>query len=190
MNQNNSNFLGKVRLAALSHWGIIILVLSFNAAAEPQQYYYDDGNQRTIKLQPNLVADFSGNTLPQSRSTESVQTKPFVTIQQNTSLVSRTAGSVANQSPVFREGDSPAGRLMALPGGVIVNFKPDWTEDQIHQWATAHGYLIEQKLNILGNWYIIHTAPGLISLQTANDIQESGEVITATPNWWKQTVTR
>ncbi|MGZ4954153.1 MAG: hypothetical protein ACXV8Q_03490 [Methylobacter sp.] len=196
MNQNNSNFLGKARLTTLSHWGvniftgIIIATLSFNVAAEPPLHYYDDGNQRTIKLQPSLVADFSTNTSPQIRSTESVETKPFVTLQQNTSPVSRTAGSVANQSPVFREGDSPAGRLMALPGGVIVNFKPDWTDDQIQLWAKAHGYLIEQKLNILGNWYVIHTAPGLVSLQTANDIQESGEVITATPNWWKQTVTR
>ncbi|MGZ5052383.1 MAG: hypothetical protein ACXWF8_02510 [Methylobacter sp.] len=191
MNQNK-----KARLSTLSHWGvsmfagIIIATLSFNAIAD-NLYYYDAGNQRTIKIDPSLTANFSTNTSsPQVRSTESVQTQPFVTIQKITSPVSKTAGSVSNQSPVFREGDSPSGRLMALPGGVIVNFKPDWTDDQINSWATAHGYRIEQKLNIQGNWYIIHTEPGLISLQTANDIQESGEVITASPNWWKQTATR
>lgn len=195
MNQNKSNFLRVARFTTLSHWGvsifagIIIAAFSFNAIAE-NLYYYDAGNQHTIKIEPSLVANFSTHASTQVRSTESGQTKPFVTIQKNTSLSSRAAGSVTNQSPVFREGDSPAGRLMALPGGVIVNFKPDWTDDQIHLWATAHGYLIEQKLNIQGNWYIIHTEPGLISLQTANEIQESGEVISASPNWWKQTAAR
>ncbi len=187
MNHNNCNAR---RWATNTSIGIIIAALSFNVAAETM-HYYDDGSRRTIKLQPNLAAEFTANpSSAQARSTENTNTKPFVTIHKKTSIISRTAGSVANQSPVFREGDSPAGRLMALPGGVIVNFKPDWTDDQVRLWTKAHGYFIKQKLNIQGNWYIIDTPPGLVSLQTANKIQETGEVVSASPNWWKQTVAR
>lgn len=197
MNHNNSNFTCTVRPTALSRWsintsiGILIATLSFNVTAETTTHYYDGNTQHAIKLQPNLVAEFASNASAQARSTENANTKrPFVTIRKNVPLASRAAGSATSQSPVFREGDSPAGRLMALPGGVIVNFKPDWTDDQIQLWAKTHSYVIKQKLNILGNWYVIDTPPGLISLQTANDIHETGEVLSASPNWWKQTVTR
>lgn len=197
MNHNNCNPANNVRFTTLFRWAantsisLIIAALSFNVAAETM-HYYDEGSQRTIKLQPGLVAEFAANApaQKQARSTGSTNSKAFVTIRKNTSPTSRAAGSKTNQSPVFREGDSPAGRLMALPGGVIVNFKPDWTDDQVRLWTTAHGYLIKQKLNILGNWYIIDSPPGLASLQTANEIQETGEVVSASPNWWKQTVTR
>ncbi len=197
MNHNNRNFPCNARLTALFRWGIntsigiLIATLSFNVNAETTTHYYDGSTQHTIKLQPNLVAEFASNASAQTRSTENANAKrPFVTIRKNAPLASRATGSAASQSPVFREGNSPAGRLMALPGGVIVNFKPDWTDDQVHLWAKAHSYVIKQKLNILGNWYIIDTPPGLISLQTANDIHETGEVISASPNWWKQTATR
>lgn len=186
MNHNNRNVH---RWTTNTSIGVIIAILSFNVTAETM-HYYDNGNQRSIQLQPSLVAEFAGSTSAQTRSTENTIIKPFVSIHKNTSPTRRTAGSTANQSPVFREGDSPAGRLMALPGGVIVNFKPDWTDEQVRLWTKTHDYLIKQKLNILGNWYIIDTPPGLVSLQAANDIQETGEVVSASPNWWKETANR
>lgn len=165
--------------------GLAFSALAFASAAQTF-YYYDGGIQRTITPQPNLVARFSTPGATGIRSTESSTNVPFVTINTNGSARSIDA----NSSPVYREGGSAAGRLLALPGGVIVNFKPDWSDAQIRAWAATKGYMLGQRLNILGNWYVLSTAAGQIALDIANAIQESGEVVSVIPNWWKETVTR
>ncbi|MEI8157941.1 MAG: hypothetical protein WCH60_13840 [Burkholderiales bacterium] len=191
MTKFNHNTTGIARLAAMARLipkvsiGLALSALVITSAAQTS-YYYDGGIQRTITPQPNLVAKLTTPATTGTRSTESSANAPFVTI--NTSGSSRSID--ANSSPVYREGGSAAGRLLALPGGVIVNFKPDWSDAQIQAWAATKGYMLGQRLNILGNWYVLPTAAGQIALDIANAIQESGEVVSASPNWWKETVTR
>lgn len=100
-------------------------------------------------------------------------------------IATRSAVAPAAVTPLFREGDSPAGRLMGLPGGIIVQFHPHWSVTQIAQWLTAHGLPLGERLEIQGHWYSIPTPAGMIALETANQLYESGDVINATPNWWK-----
>lgn len=100
-------------------------------------------------------------------------------------IATRSAVAPAAVTPLFREGDSPAGRLMGLPGGIIVQFHPHWSVTQIAQWLTAHGLPLGERLAIQGHWYSIPTPAGMIALETANQLHESGDVISATPNWWK-----
>ena len=100
-------------------------------------------------------------------------------------IATRSAVAPAAVTPLFREGDSPAGRLMGLPGGIIVQFHPHWSVTQIAQWLTAHGLPLGERLEIQGHWYSIPTPAGMIALETANQLHESGDVISATPNWWK-----
>jgi hypothetical protein len=92
----------------------------------------------------------------------------------------------ARVSPVFREGGSPLGRLMALPGGVVVELRPGWDAPRVSLWAAEHGLAVDQRLALRGNWYVLKTAPGLEALRVANQLQESGEVVSASPNWWRQ----
>lgn len=105
-------------------------------------------------------------------------------------IATRSAVAPAAVTPLFREGDSPAGRLMGLPGGIIVQFHPHWSVTQIAQWLTAHGLPLGERLAIQGHWYSIPTPAGMIALETANQLHESGDVISAAPNWWKAMATR
>jgi len=105
-------------------------------------------------------------------------------------IATRSAVAPAAVTPLFREGDSPAGRLMGLPGGIIVQFHPHWSVTQIAQWLTAHGLPLGERLEIQGHWYSIPTPAGMIALETANQLHESGDVISAAPNWWKAMATR
>lgn len=168
-------------------------------SALAQAHYYDGGQTRRVTLQPDLRADF---TRGDQRRTALAAPAGAVALQGvGDSLVrivrvppgaerSGTPAAPAAGSAVYREGDSPAGRLMALPGGVMVKFKPDWNRAQIDAWVAGRGLKIERQLAMQGNWFLLATPAGDASLNTANAIFESGEVLAASPNWWKQTVTR
>jgi hypothetical protein len=60
---------------------------------------------------------------------------------------------------------------------------------QVKAWVAARGFALGQKMNLPGNWYLVTTPPGAASLTAANAMQESGAVLSATPNWWKQAST-
>jgi len=100
------------------------------------------------------------------------------------SLFTRTTRSLTQ---VFVLGQSVSGRLMALPGGVLVKFKPDWTREQVDAWVASRGFAKARAMDFGKNWFRIDTLPGVASLSAANAIFESGEVLAASPNWWMQT---
>ena len=79
---------------------------------------------------------------------------------------------------VFRDG----GVRMTLPGGVIANFPKGWERARIDEWMSQRGVSSYRKVRG-GNTWMIDTEPGLPSLEFANRLHESGEVIYASPNW-------
>ncbi len=160
-------------------------------AAQDSVTYFDGATQRTVTQDPQWVAYFSSPasaTTSVSRAAADGVT-PFVTLHRTSDIQPRTA-TTGRASPVYREGDSPAGRLMALPGGVLVQFKPDWTDSQVREWALGKGLGLGQKLNIRGQWWVVNSEAGAASLELANALHASGSVLSASPNWWKQTMTR
>lgn len=160
-------------------------------------YFYDGGKKIMINADPALVAEFCGpgaesavkKANPAAEELTAGVGGPRLFKAPATSFKPRTATGTAT-SPVFRIGTSPGGRLMALPGGMVVTFKPEWTDAQVREWATSKGLEVQQRLEITGNWYVLRTEPGVASLTAANALFESGAVVAASPNWWKQTVTR
>lgn len=170
----------------------ILLALLGNAgAAPPASHYHDGGTRRNITLETGWVAllttPYDANQ-PQTRST-TVPVEPLVMLQRAGQPVARTTAQ-GQTSPVYREGTSPAGRLMALPGGVVVKLDPTWTESQAHAWATTRRLKITRRLRPDAHWYLIASEPGDAALALANELHASGEVLAATPNWWKQTQPR
>lgn len=186
----------KTMRAAVAALTFCALFVPAASAAEAGHYYYDGGQRRALLLDETLLAEF-GKTpnavktaLPGTRA---AKIKGGVTIYHVSAVAAKTVLDVAPQaavSPVFREGGSPAGRLMALPGGVLVNFKADWSAEQVNAWAAAKELMVGKKLDIGQNWYVIKSSPGQAALDLANTIQQSGEVVSATPNWWKEVSTR
>jgi len=182
--------LSFLRLAALA---LAASAVATGALAATTAHYFDGDTQRTITLDTSLVAvitQIPETGSAQARSVgEGASPAPLVQLQPaNQSVAKGAAGT--HISPVYREGNSPAGRLMALPGGVVVKFNPDWTDAQVRAWAQAKGLTVTQRLGTTGNWYLIATAPGSAALELANSLKAGGEVVAAMPNWWKQTAAR
>ena len=173
---------------------LCVATTSFGASAQtPQHHYYDGDQLRTITLDARWVADVNAaNSQQQARgagaSGAAGAPAHLITLRPADAPVPKQASGAT--SPVYREGGSLAGRAMALPGGVVVKLNPNWSDPQARAWAAAKGLTVEQRLNILGNWYVLQTAPGQAALELANALHQSGEVLSATPNWWKQTHSR
>ncbi|MBX7099099.1 MAG: hypothetical protein K1X89_15420 [Myxococcaceae bacterium] len=158
-------------------------------------YFYEDGVKRQVTPVPDLVValDPGAQTALKTElpKAEAVRAAGHTTLlrappSEAAQALGKLRASNVKVSQVYREGTSPAGRLMALPGGVVVQLKPEWTEAQVAAWAAERKLPLEQHLPITGNWYVVSTPAGEASLATANALQESGTVVSATPNWWKE----
>ena len=191
MNPTPTHWARTIQATALA----ALAVLGTQAAwAASSAHYFDGTNQRTITLDPKWVAVI---TPPPQQSSANGQAAPrvasgaaapLVVLQPSSQPMARTTGT--QTSPVYREGNSPAGRLMALPGGVLVKLAPEWTDAQVRAWMDVKGLTVRQRMNIAGHWYVVESPAGNASLELANALQQSGEVLSASPNWWKQTTTR
>lgn len=169
----------------------LFLVMGITSTAGAANlYYYNGSSQQRIAPEPSQVAEFAPYSQGSAaRSAGPAQAWKFINLRLASDALA-AGGTGAKTSPVFREGDSPAGRLMALPGGIIIQFKPSWSDSQVAAWLAAKGLSVEQRLAIRGNWYVIKTAAGMAALELANAIHESGEVVSSAPNWWKATSPR
>lgn len=165
------------------------------AGAADTAYYYDGPRKVALETQPELLAEFGRGRSTAQAAGASAQRVAGDSLVRVVRVASAAAALAAAQdsatgparSPVFRQGGSAAGRLMALPGGVLVKFKPDWGPAQIDAWLAARGLPAGQPLAIGPAWRLVPTAAGQAALATANALHESGEVLSASPNWWTQT---
>ena len=175
---------------------VVVCSLLVIPAAAGGYYWYDSGVKKPLYMDNELVAEFGAGSLGESAVERAEPGASRIRAGGGASVFRvGSAGAVMQKSaslkpgaavsPVFREGGNPGGRMMSLPGNVIVFFKTDWTEQDVKGWAAAKKLEIVSKLDVGGNAYVLKTGPGLESLNTANMIQESGEVEAATPNWWK-----
>lgn len=171
-----------------------------------QSYTWYDGTQaQTIWLNPNVVAEFN-QSVQNSQVTKGVDAKaqmlPLKQSQRGIRLWQvKTPASTAvkgfaisnpvgKYSPVFHDSASNSGAMRALPGNIIVYLNPQWDAATTNSWIAAHKLELVKKLEIGSNIFVFKTAPGLDSLNIANALYQSGEVIAAFPDWWKESFTR
>jgi hypothetical protein len=174
------------------------------AALATSYTWYDGSGEHTAWLNPALLAEFGAPSQGESavkRASPAAVAEPgsrgIVHIwrfdgdgAEQALRQARAVNPAGKYSPVFSDGAEDGGRKRALPGGVIVYFKPDWTESQIGAWTASQGLSIASKLEIGPNIYVLQTAPGFAALETANRIHQSGAVVSAEPNWWVEVHTR
>ena len=176
------------------------------AASLSQAYTWYDGNSaQQVWLNPNLLAEFN----PSARGESAVKSvspgaAPLTTKRARTGVRLWRLNNNGNAtvrsltvtyprgaySPVFHDSSSAGGRMRALPGNIIVYFNPLWDAATVSNWIAAHKLEVVRKLEIGTNVYVIKTAPGLDALNTANSLYLSGEVVSASPNWWEEMATR
>jgi hypothetical protein len=167
-------------------------------ASMSQYSWYDGLRERKVWLNPSLVVEFypidknirfkriAGGQL---RVVEDTSPSLRIWKVENTTLDLtlrdlRNSPSMGQISPMFQDLPDSVGIKRALPGGVIVWFNSNWSDAQVMEWSQEQGLSIVKKIDIGPQVYLIETAAGLASLETANRINQSGEVESATPNWW------
>jgi hypothetical protein len=95
-------------------------------------------------------------------------------------------------SPVLHEGPSETLPIRALPGGVLVTFKPDWDRPRIEGWLTSKSLQLDSGEPVVAeaNMWLVQTVPGLPALLVANELKKTGELVDVVPNFWRQNAAR
>lgn len=161
----------RARLASIRPCLLALAILVSCASAQAQQRYWYDGDQRrALWAEGSVVADFSEHSAEKSRVI-----KPATLAK----------GGASAHSPVFRDAKESASARRALPGGVIVRFRPSTPADQRAQLIARHRLEAVRELGEGSGQWLVHSAPGLPALELANRLYESGDFAAASPNWWQ-----
>ncbi len=146
-----------------------------SGASAGQEYTWYDGDRvERVTLESGLVAQ------PSSRNTASdVVTRDY----GQTSIVERQPRhATGDTQPVFR---SSGGQLMTLPGGVLLVLDDAWEQARVDRFFADNGIstgAVERR-DWAVNAFYIQTAPGLPSLNLANQLAVLEGVEISSPNW-------
>ncbi len=170
---------------------------------ESQRYFWYDGDEkRSVWINPELMAEFNvkpetSTQLKSLNTTKKINAKPsfvrfFKIDDESIKATGRSLNTGTNSqfSPVLHDVASMSATKKALPGNVLVQMKPDWGQGKIEAWFEEHDLIVIKSLTFAPNAFLIQTSSGLDSLNTANRIFETGDVVLASPNWWREMVAR
>lgn len=144
------------------------------AANAARHYYYENGQKKTLRVDPGWVADFASPPKPEPGKPRT-PVKRFIGGEKG--LETLPSGS----SPVFRDDN---GAMRALAGGVVVRLREADVPDARARLADA-GLLPIRQLDPEGRSWLVASPAGIPSLELANQLHESGKFESATPNWWR-----
>jgi hypothetical protein len=153
---------------------LICLVLLHGVASAGELYYYDGTTKRTLVIDSQQWANVKGEV-----SGKSVELRALTSNEKSTIGKASTKSIVG--SPVFRAGET--GAPMALPGGIIV--KPKTGDVSAEARLKAKGFEIERMIGDTGA-ILVKSPQGVSTLEQANQLHESGEFESASPNWWRE----
>lgn len=141
----------------------------------PRLYWYEDGEKRSLRIDPAWIADFTSPATRPAPARPRTPLKRFIGGEK--ALETLPGGS----SPVFRDEN---GAARALAGGVVVRLRKADVPEARARLADA-GLVPVRPLDPEGRNWLVDSAPGLPSLELANQLHESGRFESATPNWWR-----
>lgn len=155
--------------AALAATLAALLAAAAGNAWCQQRYWYDGERKRPLWSEPATVADFSAPA-----GAKSQVLKP-----------SALAGEGKRTSPVFRDDASEKSARRALPGGVLLRFRPGTTRESRQALLERHGLRALREIGAGTGTWLVDAEPGIASLELANRLYESGDFAAASPNWWR-----
>lgn len=170
-----------------------------------QSYIWHNGDrEETVWLNPGLLAEFNSGESSRS-AVKAKYPEAIKAVRKGAIQIWELGGDVNSEtatrqlkiaapggsfSPVFHDSGTPAGRMRALPGGVIVYLNPEWEPGAVDDWVERMGLEIVQRLAIGKNILVVNTGPGIEALETANRLHGTEGVVSASPNWWIEMATR
>jgi hypothetical protein len=151
--------------------GAVVLALALASAAvgAQQRYWYDGQVRRPLWVDASRTADFSGGAADLASVV-----KPGPTVKETSST-----------SPVFRDAADANTAPRALPGGVIVELPAGLDDAARAALFARHGLTPVRRIGDDPRRWLVATPAGLPSLDTANRLFESGDFVSASPNWWR-----
>lgn len=165
--------------------------------------YYDGESKRTVWLSNELLAELEPSEDGRARvlqldSAAEQRPEPQLGVRlwrvraaQGVEEASREMTRDALRfSVVLHDSASSRSPLSALPGGVVATFPAGWDRARIDAWSAARGLGATEPVVAEANMFLLASAPGLASIELANRLHESGELVACTPNVWRQASTR
>ncbi len=160
-----------------------------------QSYEWHDGERvRRVWLNPEVIAQVNTdeasevvlqNDFPSAKKlrTGANGTKFWRVRGANSTTRSKIRASSASVSEVFHDGPVESSSARVLPGGIVLSFPLAWSEKRCREWIGAKGHIIERVIESTPNTYVVKSEPGLPTLEEANRLHATGDVLIASPNW-------
>ncbi len=149
---------------------VAIVAASPALATAQQRYWYDAGVRRALWAESAVVAEFGASATGKSAVLVPAGLEKSVSTQR---------------SPVFRDGPSSGAPLRALAGGVIVRVKEGTAAAERDALFVRLGIAQARPIGATQRVWFVPSPPGIDALELANRLHESGELESASPNWWK-----
>jgi hypothetical protein len=180
-------------MVAINNWaqsGInrLLIAVSFAAisglANSAPLYYYDGNVKRSIQVDPEQWASTKKGSSGLSIEIRQGSAAEKNVLSSTNNLATKSEKAALKSmpgSPVFRseEGGSP----MALPGGIIVKQKV--AGESAEKMLRSRGLEVERVIGGSGA-YLVKSPEGISSLELANQLHESGDFESVSPNWWRE----
>ncbi len=171
-----------------------IITAEAETALQAGQQYFDGKRWRKLWLNSREIIEFGANEqseenlrslVPQAKSVMQNEKMRVWQLGRDDKLDSLTRSLRSSESkrfsPVYHLSKRGGPRL-ALAGNVIVRFKSDQTEQQVTLWAEEKGLSFVRAMP-LPRVYLFAADSIASVLPKANEIQKSGEVAYAMPEW-------
>jgi len=146
-------------------------------------YTWQDGDiTRRVRVQPGLAIQKSSVNRPEDEVIANSGQMNIVKRQVND-------GEVGDTQPVFR---GQSGQLMTLPGGVVLVFAPELSQEEMEVFFADNGISADrvQEMDFTRNAFFVETGAGFASLHLANELSGKEGVMLSSPNWWREVVTK
>lgn len=179
----------------------ILLLTFFTFSTFAQTYFYNDGGiRKKVVVSSEFVAQrpISGGASARSTNTSSgavVSGNQMVQIVRKTSIGSGSTGtrsttttSSEDTMPVF---EAENGMLMAVPGGLLITFKSEYSQSVINAWLGSKSLAVKEVINLVDDKiYHVESPAGLDSLSLVSQLENETIIKEIKPNFWKDIKTR
>lgn len=185
----------------------VFVIFFFGTLGIPAQSYYYDGER---KVEIHEIPDLMAETIQSVEEVQTTENSIVKKIEPQTNPIQQLPGirfwktnpnlfiQKANQYEKSKKIRIPELETKYLPvytnqsntklvptGNIIVYFPLSMTEMEVKAWSAKKGIRAKEKLPLkTKNVWLLETPSGKKSIEIANKIHESGEVESATPNFW------
>jgi hypothetical protein len=166
-----NNFPKMINIKTTFLMGLVSLC---GLADATELYYYDGMTKRALVMDTQQWASIKGELSGKGFELRAL------TVNEKSSIGKSSTKSISG-SPVFRADET--GAPMALPGGIIV--RPKAGDTSATARLKAKGFEIERMIGDSGA-ILVKSPEGLSTLEMANQLHESGDFESASPNWWRE----